>query len=292
MRTALIFLPLIWTSSCQINDEPTIRFPSGGHSYVKEVPVTEHNNYFYPIKYLLSRKDSLENAFYLPYFYSAFDEPNLSIRPTASPIFRLTFQSSYIGYVAVITLTDDKIIVKEKKTGHPNPYPDPDKLNSLEREHLLLLKRYYPVGEYSEISNRKKLLDSIGLVYPKLHDPKYYFLLLDKSKAFDADSFMYITWTIPISQKLYRTLIDSFNQSGYWKMNYWERGCLGKTMHSDDFSLEAATPEKFQIVNFAECPEPPAFQRACEYLMRAGKVHLSFERYQDSMRDKMSQIHQ
>jgi hypothetical protein len=292
MRFLLLFILTLLIQSCHADNEVAIQFPSGGYPYVKYVPKIEQDFYFYPVKDVISRQDSLLAAFYQHHFYSAFDEPNLSLQPPTSPVFRLTFESSFLGYAAVLTLTQKEIIVKEKKTGYPTPYPNEGKLDSFEREHLHLLQMHYPISEYKDNPFRKKFLDSLATVYPQLHDPSYYLSLLNKAKVFDSKPFTYQKWTVPISKKTYKKLIDSINQSGYWNMNYMENRCIGEATHPDGFMLEAATSEKFQVVNYIECYKASSFQNTCKSLMKAGKLDVSFKMYREAIREEFNSAKQ
>jgi hypothetical protein len=270
---------LLLISSCQVVKLKNIQFPEGGYPYAKHVLPNEQDFYFYPVRDVIPRKDSVLAAIHQPKLHKGFDEPNLSLRPPKSPIFRLTFEAG-LGYIAFLTLTPDSIIVKEIRADTTKSNSDEETLNSLEKEHLRLLGMHYLMDEYKGRLSRKRYLDSLTTVYPQLLDPRYYLSLLHKEYDFDLKTSGYRQWTVAISKRKYRKLVTSINQSGYWKMKYLELRCPGEKMHPSSYSFEAATPDKYQVVIYMDCKETTSFQRVMKALMKKGGLDKSIKKWQ------------
>ena len=217
-----IFVILIFAfCACDSNNIISIQYPDGGYNYSEKISSKDSNFYFYPLKDLLSTKDSFDYSYYSDHFYSSFDEPNLSLRPRQKGIFRLEYFDGALSSMkpVVIVLTEDEIVVKEGNKGQAVPWPDTSKLNQLEKYHYELLQWRFPLDDTSYNPWQKKYLDSIAKQHPKLRNPAYYRYLLDKSKALE-EEFTYTTKKISISNKTYKYLVDQINQSGYWKMPF------------------------------------------------------------------------
>src|SRR6476659_2016937 len=98
----------------------------------------------------------------------------------------------------MITLTENKIIVKEGLKGEAYPINDTSKLSPEERFHFNFLKRNFPITETRLSVESPDYLDSLTRVYPKLLDPDYYRKLFVKSAVFGKEQFQYYTKKIPI----------------------------------------------------------------------------------------------
>jgi hypothetical protein len=191
MRQTLLLMPFL-LFSCQIKRQEAIHFPKGGYAYVKDPPSEAINFYHYPLKDVISKKDSLRAAFYDAEYYPAFDEPNISLHPPKKAIIRFVYESSFIGYSAIVTLIEGKITVKEKVTGYPYTFfPDMANLDSMEAWHLNLLFTRYPLYEYKNEPNRKGYNDSLLKRFPRLNDPHYFLLLMNKAKKRPKEPFTY-----------------------------------------------------------------------------------------------------
>src|SRR5215213_3910810 len=151
-----IYLAIILFSfySCK----PTVDFPLKGHSYPSSLTGIDTANYILPLKDSLSTKDSLESTDYYRIVFTAFGEPNLSVKPQPQVVYRMLYGSAMDRSV-VVTLKEGQIIVKEQTKGYGSPYFDTAKLSPLERMHYMVLHEYFPLREVKR-GWRKKYVDS------------------------------------------------------------------------------------------------------------------------------------
>jgi hypothetical protein len=64
----------------------SIKYPDGGYDYPKHVADKDTNFYYYPVRDVMSKTDSLSlTVTYL--FYKQYDEPNLSLHPMQHDVF-------------------------------------------------------------------------------------------------------------------------------------------------------------------------------------------------------------
>jgi hypothetical protein len=139
----IVIIFTILSYSCNSSDNDLkIHYPPGGYDFSKNI--TDTNFYHYPLIGKISRRDSFYIAYDDGYFFRLFKEPNISLQPADKTIFRLACGGRYDCYV--ISLTEDKIIVKETKDIYW-PEIDPDKLTETERKHWLILRREFPLDE-------------------------------------------------------------------------------------------------------------------------------------------------
>ena len=102
--------------------------------------------YFYPVRNILSRRDSIRNA--LVYMsFRALDEPNISLRPMPADIFRLTYDEALSRDITIITITPNEIVVKSgKPSDEYNQLPDTSRPDTAEyRLQFAYSDRYYPI---------------------------------------------------------------------------------------------------------------------------------------------------
>ena len=105
---------ILFLCSCQ---SKTIRYPQGGYDFVS--PGIDTFFLQYPMKSVLSHRDSARIAGQSYFYCKAFDEPNISLRPAKSPIFRFSYESTNQLYF--ITLTPDNLTIKKWLSGHLFP---------------------------------------------------------------------------------------------------------------------------------------------------------------------------
>jgi len=206
-------------------------------------------------------------------------EPNLSIRPQPSPTFRLTYFDShevpgrpYRGPV-IITLTPDRITIKEVDSVDTTcPYKNPP-LTALEEEHLRLLRHSFPIE-----SNGKRhptvqhYLDSLGRVYPQLHDVLYYRNLETKVFTQRTRCFFYKERQIKISSAQFDTLITRINASGFWQLPY-EIKCNQSWTESFTIFMEANTPENYKVIKTDWCTNDTLpYRNAWQELVRRAQM--------------------
>jgi hypothetical protein len=250
-----------------------ISFPPGGYPYPGQVTDKDSNSYAYPIKDKESRKDSFYDAYSYVYF-RPFNEPNLSLRPQAEPLFRLTY-----GAIArppvIICLRPEEITVKVGNSPEILGPPDTNKLSPLENLHLRILQSDFPIDEIRKSSsnvNRRRWIDSLGRLYPQLYDPAYYKYLLEKERVPPSKPFTYTFRKIEIPPSKYDSLVNLINASGYWKLPY-KIDCDDPPTDGDAFVLEANTASRYNHVWVLECDvDTSKLEKACQELVKAARM--------------------
>lgn len=122
MRFILFWIAGLFFLACRSRERIEISFPEGGFPYPRQNEITDENFFQYPVKNIISTRDSFWRSYYDPYFFNSFHEPNLSLRPPEETTFRFSFVGA-LGYEAVLTMTQNKLYVKATKTGCTSPYP-------------------------------------------------------------------------------------------------------------------------------------------------------------------------
>jgi len=248
-----------------------IKYPKGGYEYPKNVSVNDTNLYYYPIKDIESKKYAFGD-YYSYLLYESFEEPNLSIKPFAQDVFRLTYSNAFGDHVIII-LKNGSLKVKEGNTDYL--YEDrTDEMDTIEQLHLRLLQRFFPIEEIGKSSRHRKYLDSMTKVYPKLLDPAYYHELNQKSFWKKAKTFKYRISTIALSKRVYTSLIKELNASGFWTLPYvLECAEAADIADGFEFTFEANTETKYQFVRVHGCPnnETP-FTMVCQKIVHLAKL--------------------
>ena len=270
-HSALVCTIIFLLSACNGNRPKAIHFPVGGYSYPKEIDAKDSSFYIYPIKDSLSHKDSFEMTTYLEEVFTSYEEPNLSLRPPTQPVFRLVFQPSW--YIAILTLQEGKLLVKDIQTGYPLADFDERRLDTVEQDHLNLLRMHYPIDQFKGRSYQKAYLDSLVSVYPQLLEAAYYRQLTDKASEYGTEPFTYRTRELPLTKAQYNHFVRLINESGYWKLKPVEFNCIGESTHAGVYYLEAATPTKYNMVAYMICNEDSSkMAKAVNELIRFAKL--------------------
>lgn len=92
-----------------------IIYPKGGYPYPKQIAPLDLNQYYYPIKDVVSKRDSLPES-YAYIFFQAYDEPNISLKPQPIETFRLSYGEPLAGET-IITITEKRNRNKKRKGG-------------------------------------------------------------------------------------------------------------------------------------------------------------------------------
>ena len=235
------------------------KFPPGGYDYPKHVADKDTNLYYYPTKNIQSRRDSFYDA-YMYMFYKAMDEPNLSLKPLPAPVFRFLYEGYINPNHYIFTLTQNEITVKKLynyDSSRISSFPDTNRLTPLERLHIKILDRDFPIDKKSphRSPRRQAWLDSMGRVYPQLCDPAYYASLGEKEGMFVYHHYNYTVKTVKITPETFHRLVEQINASGYWQFP-------PKTPPDDEkfdvfdaagYILEANTPQKYNMVEGCLC---------------------------------------
>lgn len=264
---------LILATSCNTKNprKAIIDFPEGGYDYPLNVQDT--NFFFYPLRDTFSKRDSFLFAYYGKLEMNAFQEPNLSLRPASSPVFRLDYSAGALSSVKpiMILLRENEIIVKEGISGFIEPEYNTLRLTEKEKFHFELLEWNYPLNDSKYKSHRKKYFDSLIAESPELIDPRYYMLLKNKS-AVPKEPFKFKTSKISLSPDDYEYLVKLLNSSGFWEMNY-DVKCRNMPADGGGFVLEANTPRKYNLVRATDCPgDTSSFRKACQEIVKYAKM--------------------
>ncbi len=292
MKYILVILILSCGCNDADNNNASIEIPLGGYDFPdSKDTINKENIYCYPILKRISRKDSFYEPYYQSYFFNAFKEQNLSLKPADRAIFRLVYQDSY---AYVITLTSNEIIVKKGISGYGNTYPEIgiDNLTPIEQLHLSILKWGFPLDEkrpgseipappapppppdHEEEELRKiKAKDSIIKNTPELFNPAYYAWLLKKAAIKIEKPYSFRTERIKITKEKSKTIVDLINASGYWQLAF-DRGYCGDVMDGYGFYLEANNGVKYNLVrgNGPCNNDTSKFHKACQELIKLANL--------------------
>ncbi len=260
MRSAFA-ISILFILSCNSG----IDYPEGGYDYVKDYKDEDTNFYFLPVRDSFSREDSFYAYWEGEITYNHYDEPNLSLQPEHEDIFRLTYHLAF-GGTTIIVLKKDSIITKQPFPKSYIHYRNDDLLNEIEKEHLNLLERYYPL-ENSKLSKRH--VDSLVMLFPQLLDPRYYLSLSKKTIVTDTTKPRYLLRKIAITDDQYYKIISDINKSGYWSLPVHVE-CIAPPMDGFGYWLETNTKNKYNIV-FSGCCDNQRilpFAKACQAIVK------------------------
>lgn len=242
---------LILMISCK--DSPEIVFPNHGYDFPKSVSSPDSNEFYYPIKNQLSTRDSFLN-YQEHFFFNAFDEENLSIKPTSVPTVRFVYGGG-LDYPVIIRMIPNAILIKKAFKGNFYPNYDYSKLTSIEKLHLSYLKSFFGIDNIDSHIPRWKKWDSLTKVYPKLRDAAYYNYLLTKAEIPNTDPLQYHTTRISISDKTYFKLIKAINESDFWNGKL-KRDCVVDWTDGTGYALEINTGKKYNVIfSTIGCPD-------------------------------------
>lgn len=270
MKYFILFTAL-FIISC--HDYP--KYPNGGYDYPKDFPASDTNLYYQQLQGLIPEREAFYDT-YAYLFYSAFNEPNLSIRPQRKETFRLTFRTAFFDDV-IITFNEDSLTVKKRINGKSRYKSDSSTLTAIEKVHLEILDRWYPIDTLTYKPYLKRYFDSLVKLYPQLPDPAYYHKLADKTIAYSDEKWSFEKIQYPLTKELYRSLVEGVNTSGFWSLPY-KIDC-GKTLADGaEFTLEANTKKKYKVVRVISCPgDTSNFHKACQKIVEAAKLDKEIE---------------
>jgi hypothetical protein len=260
-KTIFLLYWILFLIACQHSEN--ITYPEGGYPYLKSSLPQDSSFYYFPLRNHVDRRDSI-SMLEGKIWYSAFQEPNLSLNPPKEDFFRFL----YFGWpddFAIISLSKNKIIIKEvitdtaaqvksgmQKVASTFRAPDETILDSIERLHYELFGQQYNLSDPKFPSWRKKYFDSLKKVYPRLFDPSYYIQL--KEKVFSKlQPFDYTIKEVKISETQFKNIIGLINNSGFWKKPFYNEDC--SVMDGESIYIEAITKQKYKSISFRLCPE-------------------------------------
>ncbi|MBS1661497.1 MAG: hypothetical protein JST68_10655 [Bacteroidetes bacterium] len=264
MRKHLIYIVLLL--SCNT----AVKYPPGGYDYPEAVADQDTSFYQLPLKNRMSQKDSFMMTDFAS-FNKEFDEPNLSLRPLPAAVFRFLYSPALSSPIFII-LKEDEIVTKKGRPGNPDisMSPDTSLLTPLERLHLRVLERYFPLADTLQnfTARRRRIADSMGRLYPQLYSPVYYRQLLDKAYVGKRPYFTYTINRTKITPAKYRQLVQQINASGYWRLPRYNY-CAELGFDGYSFTLEANTAKKYNVVTAIQCSTDSTlpFFKACQQLV-------------------------
>jgi hypothetical protein len=228
------------------------------------------------INFCLPLKDCFSNTATTNtyHFLKAFDEPNLSLKGGEESIFRLML-GGFGWKPLIITLIQDRIIVKIADKGLIWPDDNYSQLSDLEALHYRILETNLHFSSVRITKNEQQLFDSMTRMNPMLNDFAYYNRLYEK--MISKDPFRYKTIVRIISTEEYQTIIDSINASGYWKMTNVNHMPEVAT-DGAGFVLEAHLRERYQFVQQdVGCYGTGKFTRLCTYLLKVARLDNTYK---------------
>jgi hypothetical protein len=272
-----LFFLILFYSCIESDKKNSISFAGGGYPYPEIHNPPDSNFYWYPLKKLVKPLDSILVVYGGSYLYKSFDEPNLSLRPQAKPIFRLICGDSP---PIILIITESELIIKQGISGGVLPYTEEKKLSDAENHDLNFLRFNYPLKTKNTGHSawRNKWLDSLVHARPELLEPQYYLSLLEKGKTFASERFIYKTKKIPIAFSTFKKIVDTIEASGYWSHSY-QVECNSYPTDASSYILEANTPERYNIVRVDDCetnnsPIALVFQYLINFARVRDKVHI------------------
>jgi hypothetical protein len=277
MPRIILFLLLLLLAACHSR----ISYPPGGYDYPKHPTGKDTELYYYPIKDKESRKDSMWDAKTYQDWLT-IGEPNLSLRPMQSDVFRFIYGEALDQTIYIIRMTPVELLVRIGTPTEECPtFADTNRLDPLERHLIRILDKNYPLDEKQPHRSALKqhYLDSMGHLYPQLYDPAYYIALRNKAYPHIKPWYTFSSKTIRLSPHDFVHLISVINASGFWHLPY-NMPCQFRPMDGWGYSLEANTSSRYNYVSAAMCGDSTtsAFDSACQELVRyAGlekKIHL------------------
>jgi hypothetical protein len=272
--TRSLYILFVFFTTCH---EAPISYPDGGYDYVAKINKEDSSFWYLPAKDSMPSEDSFLVAYHLPILSKAFNEPNVSLGPAPSEIFRFYF-SGLGGEEIFITLTRNEIIIKQGKAGELYVY-DPSQLTEQESILMNLLDRHFPIHKKNHSAKRQRFLDSMVAIHPQLLDAKYYARLCDKVYRPGKNPFTFSTKKSRIATSTFKRWVDTLNASGYWNYPY-DHKCVGSgsSTHVAGYILEANTSHKYNVVRNHTCPcDTSAYVRACTQLATLAGMEKEFD---------------
>lgn len=269
-RTPIILMIAFICTLFSCNNE--IKYPDGGYAYPEHVDDKDTNFYYYPLKDKESRRDSFWDADdYMT--YRQYDEPNLSIKPQSEDVFRFTYSTAF-GPITIINLRKNEITVKKDVKGGFTIIPAEynTNLTDLEKFHLQILNRRFPLDAPQKKPYIREYLDSLIQIYPQLLDVNYYQSLVEKTIEINTTKPTYYFKKISIKENEFKRIVTLINESGFWTKPDQQK-CEVTWTDGDGFSLEANTLKKYNIYNGFACPNDHGkFLTALEALIKAAQM--------------------
>jgi hypothetical protein len=244
-------------------------YPSGGYPYPKYLTGKDTQFYCYPVKDKETRRDSILDALNYVFWQSA-DEPNLSLRPMPTDVFRFVYSEALNPTTYIIRLTPTGLVVKTATpTEEFDRLPDTNRLTPLDRLLIRILESNYPIDDTGLHRSpwKRHYLDSMGRLYPQLYSTEYYLSVRNKEYPHLKPWFNFTSRTIILKPGEFERLVSVINKSGFWELPY-EMPCQDRPMDGWGYSLEANTAMRYNYVGAGSCvPDTGSFTKACQTLV-------------------------
>jgi hypothetical protein len=244
-------------------------YPKGGYPYAEKVSGKDTEFYRVPLRNVESRQDSMWDAMAFEEWRST-DEPNLSLRPMATDVFRFVYGESLNPTLYIIRLTPTEMTMRIGAPTEAYPIgPDTTQLTPLDRQLARILEYNYPLDDTSlpHSPHRRHFLDSMGRIYPQLYSPAYYMAVRKKEYPHAKPWYRFTSRTIPLKRGEFEHFLDLINKSGYWRLPIHLQS--EAVMDGDGYSLEANTATQYNFVGTGgiclDTGRP--FARACQALV-------------------------
>lgn len=241
-------------------------YPEGGYPYPDDLTGKDTLSYRYAIRDIESRQDSMFDACSYEDWEST-DEPNLSLRPMPTDVFRLVYGESLDATLYIIRLTPTHMIVR---IGTPTDYylhlPDTNLLTPLDRTLVRILEYNFPVEDTTRHRHRRRYLDSMGGLYPQLFSRSYYVKVWNKEHPHSKPWWNFTSKSIALKPGEFQHFVSLINQSDYWQLP------IGGPPHEAamdgcSYSLEANTTDRYNFVQTGGIPDTGSFAKACQALV-------------------------
>ncbi len=233
------------------------------------VPSSDNAHFYaYPLRDSFSKRDSFQIASDVNHFFNSFEEDNISFSLPRQPIYRLVYSPNGLDcYSAILTLTNEKMIIKETASGCPYSIRSIEKLDSQIHRNINLITDYFLL-EYKDTAKAALFRDSVNKIYPNAISFLSYQEYEKAVYNFSNNGFRYTTRSVPLSQEQYHGFIRKIDSAGYWTMPITDERCIGETMHQGSSLLEAAVYEKYKNVKYRDCSrDSSAFKKVINELL-------------------------
>jgi hypothetical protein len=185
----------------------------------------------------------------------------------------------------LITLTKDSIVIK-KRLLNDHLIFDATRLTLEENKVKDFIYYNYPYDTLDRYKNkyRKRFYDSLMALDPKLLQPQHFIYLIKKSANYLPSTEEYTRRTVRLLEKDYTHLLETINQSGYWKMPY-EFDCENVGPDGCGYSLEANTNKQYNLVNSGNCDDTlqsaVKFAKACQEIINFAHLEKEISTWSD-----------
>ena len=258
----LAVLSLLLAAACHSR----MTYPPGGYPYPTGLKGRDTEFYRCPIRTRETRQDSMRDAIFYE-DWKATGEPNLSLRPMPTDVFRFVYGEALNPTFYIIRMTPYEMTVRiGTPTAALEQLPDTSLLAPLDLRLYRILERNYPIDDTSIHHRRRRFLDSMGHIYPQLYNPSYYLSVRNREYPHSKPWYRFTSRTIALKPGDFDKLVSTINNSHYWQLPFdIEQEAV---MDGCGYSLEANTSDQYNYVGTGgACSDTGAFAKACQALV-------------------------